>query len=76
MTDKQKQLIMDYQNTFLSEHGQRVYEDLMFRSGYSTLIPPNDLAIYNLGKRDLFMYIMDKVECDINREAQTEAEIE
>lgn len=71
MTNEEyKQLIQDYQMTFGTDHGKRVYDDLMTRSNYlntfSAIVQcglPEHTAL-ELGKRELFLYILDKVKAD------------
>jgi len=77
MTDEQKQLLIDYQTTFGSDSGKRVRDDIRKWSGYDDRIIPNgELTGFELGRRDMFIYIKDKMETDPDSETQTEAESE
>lgn len=80
LTDEQRQLVIDFQITFGTPEGQRVYVFLEYHSGYNGRIvptPDDTLATLGciLGKRELFLLIKDKVEEDLNKEVQTEAEV-
>lgn len=77
MTGEQKQLVEDFQNTFATPHGKRVYNAIMAWSNYKDRILPTGhpgMVEFELGKREIFLYIMDKVECDLNVVAQQEAD--
>lgn len=79
MTDEQKQLLIDYQITFGSDSGKRVYDDIMKWSGYNDRIIPNglaDLTGFELGRRDMFLHIKDKMETEPDEERQDKAESE
>lgn len=70
LTQIQKQLIEDCQITFATPHGKRVYEAIRKWSGYEDRIVPTGtpgIVEFELGKRELFLYIKDKVEADLNR---------
>ena len=72
MTDEQRQLAMDFQATFDTPHGKRTYDAIMRQSGYKERILPGHAQVmgFDLGKRDLFLYILDKVEADTSQPAQ------
>jgi len=79
MDDVQKQLLIDYQMTFGSDHGMRVLEDLQKWSGYDDRIIPVGIdglvgAISDLGRRDMFLHIKDKLETRPDKEIQETAE--
>lgn len=81
MIDEQKQLVIDYQITFDSDSGRRVFENLRKWSGYEDRIEPtpdDTLATlgFALGKRNMFLHIIDKINADPSKEVQTEAETE
>ncbi len=78
MDDTQKQLVLDYQEIFGSAAGQRVYYDLSVRLNYSQSFAgivqcglPEHTAL-ELGKREAFLYIMDKMKADPDKEQQSE----
>lgn len=80
LTVKERQVIDDFQSTFGTPHGQRVLATLEYWSGYNGRIvptPEDTLATLGcaLGKRELYMFILDKVNEDLNKEVQTEAEV-
>lgn len=79
MTDEQKQLVIDYQTVFDTEFGKRVYEDLTKWSGYNDRIIPQgvpDMTAFELGRRDMFLHIKDKLDANPDDEVQTESESE
>lgn len=77
MTPEQKQVVIDYQTTFDSEFGRRVYKDLKKWSGYDDRILPNgEMTGFELGRRDMFLHIKDKMDADLNKEVQETAESE
>lgn len=72
-----KQLIRDYQITFDSDSGRRVLENLKKWSGYEDRIIPQgvpDVTAFELGRRDMFLHIKDKIDTDLDKEVQTETE--
>lgn len=80
MDEKTKQLILDYQNIFSGDAGKRVKDDLAERFHYNAIFeliiktgPPEQTA-FELGKRDAYLYILDKLTADPNEEQQTVAE--
>jgi len=82
LTTAQKQLIEDFQLTFGTQHGKRAYEAIKKWSRYEDSIMPNEvqgMMEFDLGRRDLFLQILDKVEADMARmleddqQAQTQA---
>jgi len=79
MTDEQKQIIIDYQTVFDSDGGRRVLENLRKWSGFDNRIIPQgvpEVTAFALGRRDMFLHIIDKIEADPNKDRQTEAEME
>lgn len=79
MDDEQKQLVLDYQITFDSEHGKRVLDDLQKWSGYNDRIIPAgvpDMTAFDLGRRDMFLHIKDKIDAELDKEVQETAESE
>ena len=79
MDAKVKQLILDYQITFDTEHGRRVLDDLQKWSGYDDRIIPTgvpELTAFDLGRRDMFLHIKDKVDTNLDKEVQQTAESE
>lgn len=74
-----KQLILDYQTVFGSEYGERVLADLSKWSGYEDRIIPQgipDITAFDLGRRDMFLHIKDKIDADLDKEVQETAESE
>lgn len=76
MDDNWKQLIIDYQTVFGTDVGKRVFDDLRtrfnFRESFATIVQcglPEHTAL-ELGKREAFLYILDKIEADPNVEQQ------
>lgn len=79
MTDEEKQLVIDYQTVFDSEYGRRVYANLMKWSGFNDRIIPQgvpDITAFELGRRDMFLHIKDKIETNLDEERQEMAESE
>lgn len=75
MTPEQKQLVIDYQTAYDTDSGRRVYDDLMKWSGYNDRIIPNgEMTGFELGRRDMFLHIKDKIDTDLNKEVQIQAE--
>lgn len=76
-----KQLILDYQQTFGTDAGKRVLDDLQtrfnFRCSFASIVQcglPEHTAL-ELGKREAFLYILDKIEADPSQELQESAEV-
>lgn len=70
MTDEEKQLIISYKETFGSEHGRRVLENLKKLAGYGSVIwkrdslgriDPNDV-IMRAAKRTVVEHIINQIE--------------
>ncbi len=81
LTVEERQVIDDFQVTFGTPHGQRVLANLEYWSGYSGRViptPDDTLATLGcaLGRRDIFIHILDKVNADLNKKVQTEAEVD
>lgn len=77
MTPEQKQTVIDYQTVFDTEYGRRVYADLMKWSGYNERIVPQgvpEITGFELGRRDMFLHIKDKLDTNLNEEIQEQAE--
>lgn len=77
--DKQRQLIIDYQTTFDSDCGRRVFADLRKWSGFDMRIIPHGIpetTAFELGRRDMFLHIVDKINTDPNKRRQEETEME
>lgn len=73
MTEKQKKRILggiqDYKLTFSTEHGKRVIWDLMKRNGMmSDIFTENPhVSSYNEGRRAVVLYILQKMNTDIQK---------
>lgn len=80
MDDAVKQLVRDYQATFDTPHGKKVFEDLQEQSGFNGRIRPGSNPAdtgFDLGQRDLFLYIKDKVDTILHiKEAENTEEYE
>lgn len=77
--DKRKQLVMDYHNTFGSEHGKRVLADLkrlstIDRPAMSPKPSPIDTnrLIYDEAQRSLVLYIIKNVETTLDEKKPTQ----
>jgi len=60
-----KQLLIDYNVTFTSEHGARVWEDLMKFCGYNNpcfVRGEPDLTAFNLGQRNVCLRVLSFLE--------------
>ena len=73
--DEHKQMVMDYLNTFESEHGKRVLAHLKKLAGYNTVRkPPKDstgkldalMMVYNEAQRAVIVYIEAMLAKDLN----------
>lgn len=80
--EAKKQLVLDYQEVFGTDAGQRVLNDLAvhlnFNSSFAVAVQ-SGLPMHvgsELGKREGFLYIKDKIEADPNIELQEVAETE
>ena len=70
----QREIIDDFQATFSSVAGRRVYDHLARQSGFNDRIIPNgELTGFELGRRDLYLFIKDKMLADPNEQVQTTA---
>lgn len=77
MDEKTKQLVLDYQHLFGSDRGKRVRDDL--NSRFNGRIMPTgvpDVMAFEVGKRETYLYIVDKIEADPDAVVQEIAEIE
>lgn len=74
-----KQLVLDYQQTFGADAGQRVYDHLAEMLYYNaSFIPvmvgtPQQVA-FELGKREAFIEIKRMIEADPDKELQESAD--
>ena len=66
-----KQLLLDYQEIFSTDAGKRVLADLATRFD-GRIIPQGmpDCTGFELGKREAFLYIVDKVNADPDQQIQ------
>ena len=66
-----KQLIEDYQEAFTTDAGKRVLDDLNTRMD-GRIVPQGmpDCTGFELGKRDCYLYIVDKLNADPNADLQ------
>ena len=72
-----KQLILDYQEWGSTPAGKRILSDL--KSRFDVRIIPQgmpDCTAFEVGKREVYLYIVDKIEADPNQEIQEVAETE
>ncbi len=75
--EKLKQLILDYQQLAGVDWGKRILSDL--KSRFDVRIIPHgmpDCTAFEVGKRDAYLYIMDKIEANPDQEIQENAEYE
>lgn len=73
MNSEVKQLLIDYNITFRSEHGARVLEDLRAFCGYNNpcfVRGEPDLTALNLGQRNVFLRILNFLSRSDNKERQ------
>lgn len=84
MDDNQKQLVLDYQTLFIGtgDVGKRVQDDMAERFNYNARFevivktgPPEQTA-FELGRREAYLYILDKITADPNADVQEVAETE
>ena len=72
MTEKEKALIQDYKHTFGSEHGKRVYADLMIEFHMDTpahnVDNVNETFVFG-GLRAAGLYIKSQFEADLSKKA-------
>lgn len=70
MTEKEKALIQDYKHTFGSEHGKRVYADLMVECHMDSPVHNvgnvNETFIFG-GMRAVGLHIKRRVEADLSK---------
>lgn len=74
----EKGVIDDFQTVFSTVVGKRVYDCLAQQSGFNHRIIPTGLdgivgALIDLGSRDLYLFIRDKMLTDPNEQVQTSA---
>ena len=70
MTKEEKALIQDYKHTFGSEHGKRVYADLMVECHMDSPVHNvgnvNETFIFG-GMRSVGLYIKSQFEADLSK---------
>ena len=70
MTKEEKALIQDYKHTFGSEHGKRVYADLMVECHMDSPVHNvgnvNETFIFG-GMRSVGLYIKSQLEADLSK---------
>lgn len=78
MTDEQKQLVLDYQITFDTDSGRRVKADLENKCRFNQVFDCDDAMILSqvTGERNVFVYIKQQVETDLDEKRQETAESE
>ncbi len=74
-----KQLILDYQETFLSEAGKRVYDHLANVNFYNAqfgqmMALSSQQVAFELGKREAFISIRDMLNANPDQELQESAD--
>ena len=74
--DERAQIIDDFQATFSTPHGQRVYEMLKKKCHYDVEVDCDDGMILSqiTGMRNVFVFIKNWMEADPNEKIQTETE--
>ena len=78
MDETQKQTVIDYQTAFDTVYGRHVLANLREWSGFDDRIIPTgrpDITAFELGKRDMFLHILDKLNAHPDDEQQTESEV-
>ena len=73
MTEEQRQLCIDFQTLFDTEQGKRVLGALVEFSTYEQRYTPGvhpSVTWSDLGKREFFLFIKDKLEADTSELAQ------
>ncbi len=73
--EAKKQLVLDYQQLAGIDWGKRILSDL--KSRFDVRIIPQgmpDCTAFEVGKRETYLYIMDKIEADPNQELQEVAD--
>lgn len=70
-----RQLVLDYQQLAGVDWGKRILDDLKTRFD-GRIIPMGmpDVTAFEVGKRDAYLYILDKIEADPNAVVQEVAE--
>lgn len=80
MTEKQRQLCMDFQTTFDHPAGKRTLQAILDFSTYDQRYNPNvhpSVTWCDLGKREMYFFVKDKIEADTSEpEQQQEASVE
>ena len=74
----QREIIDDFQATFSSVVGRRTLDCLKQQSGYDDRIIPRGIdgivgTLIDLGSRDLYLFIKDKMLADPNEQVQATA---
>ena len=73
MTDKEKALIQDYKNTFGTDAGKRVYDDLMFEcfmDAPAHCIDNVNETFLQGGMRAVGLYIKEMIKADLSKKAK------
>lgn len=81
MTDEEKNLIIDYRNTFESPQGERVLKDLRKIFNFDVSVQPLGIdghidsykVVRNEGCRSVIIHILRKIEKDFDDKKQEEA---
>ena len=69
--EARKQLVLDYQHLNRVDWGKRILSDL--KSRFDVRIIPQgmpDCTAFEVGKREAYLYIIDKIEADPEQEMQ------
>ncbi len=77
MDETTKQLVLDYQRLAGVDWGKRILDDL--KSRFDVRIMPvgvPDVMAFEVGKRETYLYIRDKIEADPDAVVQEVAETE
>ena len=75
ITQRRKQLLIDYRVTFNSESGQRVLKDLEDFSGYNHPCfyrGESDMTVFTLGQRNVVLRVKSFLDIDPEQKLQEE----
>ena len=75
MTEEQRQICSDFQATFGSPHGMRTLKILLDESTYEQRYLPSvhpSVTWCDLGKREMYLFIKDKMDADTAAPVQQE----
>ena len=79
MTEKEKALVQDYKHTFGTDHGKRVYADLMIECHMDSPVHNvgnvNETFIFG-GMRAVGLYIKGQLKSDLSKKVAKIAEVE